>query len=200
MARKAKGASRIFAVLGQIEVHAADQVPRGVPALQEFLDPAFRLGQFDAECGVQFLPEGAEGPLAVRYSAPVMGGAAKASWSSSAAGGAGTCAFRCDALGIRLRAEGGHVPCAEFSPVGEDRRKRGPGFSRSELEKTMARSTRESIPQALSKLGVKCQGVILLDQAETTVRSQDRGKENRTHAENLPASPTTLQWSVSFAL
>ena len=51
---------RVFAIFGQIEVHAADQVPRRVPALQEVLYPAFRLCQFDAECGVQFLPEGAK--------------------------------------------------------------------------------------------------------------------------------------------
>ena len=58
--QKSERRIRIFAVLGQIEVHAADQVPRRVPALQEFLYPAFRLRQFDAECGVQFLPEGAK--------------------------------------------------------------------------------------------------------------------------------------------
>ena len=42
---------------------------------------------------IQFLPESVR-TVRVRYSAPVMGGAAKTSWSNSAAGGAGTCAFR----------------------------------------------------------------------------------------------------------
>jgi hypothetical protein len=66
-------------------------------------------------------------------------------------------------LGIRLGAEGGHIPGAEFSPVGKNRRQCGSSFIRSELEKTMARSTLESIPQALSKLGIKVWRVSHLD-------------------------------------
>ena len=58
-------------------------------------------------------------------------------------------------IGIWMRANGGHVPCAKFSPVGEDGRKGGAGVSRSELEKAMARSAREGIPQALRKLGIE---------------------------------------------
>jgi len=54
-----------------------------------------------------------------------------------------------------VRAKGGHIPCAEFSPVGEDRRKGGSGFSRSQLQKTVARTPREGAPQTLSKLGIK---------------------------------------------
>jgi hypothetical protein len=66
-------------------------------------------------------------------------------------------------LGIRLGAEGGHVPSAEFSPVGKNRRKCGSNFIRSESEKSMARSTVEGIPQALSKLGIKIRRVSHLD-------------------------------------
>ena len=59
-------------------------------------------------------------------------------------------------IGIRLSADGCHIPCGKFPPVGEDRRKRGSDFIRSQLEKAVARSARESILQALCKLGIKC--------------------------------------------
>ena len=116
-----KGERRIqvFAVFGQIEVHPAHQVPRGVPPLQKVLYPAFRFRQLDAECGVQFLPQGAQdlrGQILParhgrrRQRQPVRRHSR-----------------------IRLGAESSHVARAEFSPVGENRRQRGSGFSRAEL-------------------------------------------------------------------
>jgi hypothetical protein len=56
---------------------------------------------------------------------------------------------------IRLGAESSHVARAEFSPVRENRRKRGSGFSRTELQKTMARSALEGLPQTPGKLGLE---------------------------------------------
>ena len=58
-------------------------------------------------------------------------------------------------VGIRVRAKGGHIPCTELSPVGEDRGKRGSGFRRSQLQKAVALTPREGAPQTLSKLGIK---------------------------------------------
>ncbi len=70
--QKRKGRLRIVAVFGQIEVDAADQVPRRVAALQELLHAAFGLRQFDAEGGVQSLPEAAEDlPSDLRATHPV---------------------------------------------------------------------------------------------------------------------------------
>ena len=125
--QKGEGRIQVFAVFGQIEVHAADQVPRGVPALQEVLYPAFRLRQFDAERGVQFLPEGAQDLRA--------SDTPRQSWEAprAPAGPTPRRAAPGPSSASELSAEGRHVACAEFSPVGEDRRKRGSGFSRSEL-------------------------------------------------------------------
>ena len=104
---------------------AAHQVPGGVPALQEILYPAFRFRQLDAERGLQFPPESAQ---------DLRGQILRAShrWHRERQPVQLRGGRRRDAR-IRLGTEGGHVARAEFSPVGEDGRKRGSGFSRSEL-------------------------------------------------------------------
>ena len=130
--QKSERRIRIFAVLGQIEVHPADQVPRRVPALQEFLYPALRLRQFDAECGIQFLPEGTKDLRAQILRASHRRGSQNQPVQLRG-GRRRDRHFPRRGIGIRVRTKGGHVPCAEFSPVGEDRRNRASGFSRSEL-------------------------------------------------------------------
>jgi len=72
---------------------------------------------------------------------------------------------------IRQSAEGCHVARAEFAPIGEDGGKCEPGFTGSELEKGMARSTREGILETLRKLGIKSRCVAILDQGEAAVWS-----------------------------
>ena len=54
--QKGEGRVLIVAVLGKIEVHTADQVPRGITALKEVLDLASELGQLAAKGVIQFLP------------------------------------------------------------------------------------------------------------------------------------------------
>src|SRR5262249_53729294 len=84
--QKGERCVRVLAVLGQVEVDAADEVPRRVEGFQE-------IGQGDA-CGAELLVErGVDGvpqvrrTSAFRYSAPAIGGTAPASSSSSSAGG-----------------------------------------------------------------------------------------------------------------
>src|SRR5271157_5199983 len=48
----------IFAVLGKIEMHATDKIPRGVAAFQEILNSAFRFAQLTPESTVHFSPQG----------------------------------------------------------------------------------------------------------------------------------------------
>ena len=43
-------------------MHATDKIPRGVAALQEILNSAFRLGQLTPESVVQLLPQGVKHP------------------------------------------------------------------------------------------------------------------------------------------
>ena len=166
-----KGERRIhvFTILGQIEVHAADQVPRRIAALEEVLNPAVRFCQFDAEGGVQFVPEGAQNLRGEILRAshgrrgedePVqLGGGRRRDAHFT----------RCRA-GIRVGTEGGHVGCAEFSPIGENRRQRGSGFGRSELKKTVTRSALEGSPQALRQLELERRRVRILDHREAAVR------------------------------
>ena len=154
MARKANGASSSLRFSARLKCTRPTRFHAGFRRFRKSCIPHFDSASSTpnaASSSCQRAPR----TSAVRYSAPVMGGAARTSRSNSAAGGAGTCTFRGARIGIREGAEGRHVPCAEFSPVGEDRRKRGSDFSRAELQKTMARSARERVPQPLSKLGIE---------------------------------------------
>ena len=144
---KSEGRLLVFAVFGKIEVHAADQVPRGIAALQEFLDRAFRLGQLDGESRVHFLPESLKDLCRQIFRARHRR-RRQGQRLQLRIGGAGTRTFAASVADVRLGAEGRHIPCAEFSPVGEDGRKRSPDFTRSELEKPMTRSPREGLANA----------------------------------------------------
>jgi hypothetical protein len=73
---------------------------------------------------------------------------------------------------LGLGAKCGHVQCAEFSPVGKNRMKRGSCFIRSELEKAMARAALESVLEASGKLGIEVRRVDCLDYCEMSVRRE----------------------------
>ena len=73
-------------------------------------------------------------------------------------------------IDIRLSAEGGHVTRAEFAPVGENGRKRGPDFVRTQPEKTAARSVLESILQTPGQRGIQAGRLGFVRQDETAVR------------------------------
>lgn len=92
-----------------------------------------------------------------------------------------------------LRAKGRHVSRPEFAPIGESRRQRRPDLTRTELQKTVTRPTRESVSQASRKIGIKKWRAILLLQRETPVRSQDRRKGKRIHVANVSAKRGNLQ-------
>jgi hypothetical protein len=72
---------------------------------------------------------------------------------------------------IRLCAEGGYVPRAEFAPVGENGRKRGPDFVRAQPEKTAARSVFKRVLQAPGQGRIQAGCLNFVRQDETAVRS-----------------------------
>src|SRR5580704_7585585 len=57
---KSEWGVRVLAVLGKIEVNAANQVPCRIPPLQEILHTTFRFGQLDPERRIEFLPQSVE--------------------------------------------------------------------------------------------------------------------------------------------
>ena len=77
----------------------------------------------------------------MRYSAPVIGGAAAASASSSPSAGAGMGAW-C-AVEIGMRADGRDQPRGEVAPVAQVCWKRGPDLGGAELEQSVTRATSE---------------------------------------------------------
>ena len=166
---------RVLAVLGEIEVHAADQVPRRVPALQEVLYPAFRFRQFDAERSVQFLPESAKdlrGQILRARSWEAPPGPVGPIPRPAAPGRAPSATpHRCPD-GCRGRSRTMRRILSSRRKAGEARS----GFSGSELEKTVPRPALESIPQALSKPGFERRRVGSFDQPEAAMRRQGWGK------------------------
>ncbi len=139
-------------------MHAADKVPGRVPAFQEVRYSTFRFRQLDPECRVQFLPESLQ-DLRRQILGASHGRRSQREPVQLCDGWGGDGRFLLRRLGIRLCTEGGDVPCAEFSPVGKNRRKRGSHFVRSEVEKTMARSTLEGVEQAPTEFGIKIRSV-----------------------------------------
>jgi hypothetical protein len=139
-------------------MYPADQIPCRIPALQEFLYLALRLCQFDAECGIQFFPESAK-DLHAQIFRTGHGRRGLNQPIQLSRGRSRNMDFLPGDIGIRVRAKSGHIPCAEFSPVGEDRRKRSSGFRRSQLQKTVACTSRKGVSQTLSKLGIEVRRV-----------------------------------------
>ncbi len=83
--------------------------------------------------------------------------------------------------GIWNGAERRHVSRAKLTPVRKNRRKGGPNFTRSELEKTVTGTPRESIVQSPGDTGLQSGAFVRGTQSETTVRTKYGGKETRIH-------------------
>jgi hypothetical protein len=76
----------IGTVLGQIEMHTADEVPGRISPFQELPQRLLRIGEFSAASRVHF-SHSAASTSAFRYSPPGIGGAAFASSVSISVGG-----------------------------------------------------------------------------------------------------------------
>jgi hypothetical protein len=137
-----------------MEVHAADEVPRRVPALQKILYSTFGFSQFHSEGCVQVLPQSVKDRHRQIFGAR-HGRSAQNHPVQLFVRRARDTQFLLARLDIRLGAEGCHVPRAEFAPVGINGRKRRPGFTRSQPEQTMARSALKSIAQTSRQPGIQ---------------------------------------------
>ena len=93
----------------------------------------------------------------MRYSAPVIGGAAAARTSSSPSEGAGMWRVRVE---IGMRADGRDKPRGEVAPVAEVCWKRGPDFAGAELEQSMARAASERAFEPAGERGRRLEGVV----------------------------------------
>ncbi len=165
-------------------MHATHEVPGRVAALEEVLHRASRLGEFDPEGSVDLLPKTVEDRRCQVLSAGHRGGSR--SQRLQLLGRRGRDVHSCPALlGLRQRAEGGHVPRSELAPVREDGWKCGPDFTRSELQQAMTRAACERLPETPGE--PRLEGGLFVRQAqdETTVRGNDRSNGERTHDSGL---------------
>ena len=65
---------------------------------------------------------------------------------------------------IRLSAKRSDIPRAELAPIRKSRRKRGPGFTGAQLQKSMPRTTRGSLPQPSRKIEIKKRRAIFFNE------------------------------------
>lgn len=98
--------------------------------------------------------------------------------------------------GVWEGAKEGHIPRAQFSPVGKDRRECRPHFFRTELEKTVTRSARKRIQQALRQPWLQCGCVVRLAQNEMAVRSQNWCEGERAHERVCASSKSSHRGPV----
>ncbi len=92
-----KGERSLFVlpVLGEIEMHAPDQIPGGMTGLEEFLNRDCLASASSASNAASMSRQRSARTEAVRYSAPTMGGTAAAIRFNSSSAGTGTPDFAC---------------------------------------------------------------------------------------------------------
>ncbi len=190
--QKGKRRGFIFAVLGQVEVDAAHQVPRRVAPLQEVLNSGFRFGQFQVESRVQFLPERLQNVCRqiLRPGHRRRGQSERIQFSRSRRRNRG---FLRTGPGLRQSAERGYVMRAKFPPPGKRRRNRDARLARAQLQKSVSRAARKSVAQTPRKLWVECGRVLFMDEIEMTVGRQDRDESDWVHREKVNSFRSTWQ-------
>ena len=161
----------VLAVLGQVEVHAADEVPGRIVAPQELLNVAPRFEQFGGECRVEVLPQRRKcHPREVFRARHGWGGIGQR--RQHVVSGRHHLHLGTALLGVRQRAQRGYVARREVAPVGQNGRQRSRHFARTELQQAMARAARERLPKTVSGGGFQQRCVVRLDQRQTAVRRE----------------------------
>ncbi len=180
----------VSTVFGEVEVDAADQVPRRVPAMQKLLDGRLRFSELGSKRLSDFIPERLE-----NRGRQVLG-------AVHGRRGRGECLEltergrrdrRLVRIEIGMRADGRDQPRGEVAPVAEVCRKRGPDFSGAELEQSVTRSPSERVLEARRETGRRrLRGVVRAGQQEVAARSQGE----RRHEDAVPLcgdAPATMK-------
>src|SRR5437870_7942995 len=130
----------IPAVLGEVEVDAADKMPRRAPTLEKLLDRHLRFGELGSKRGSDLSPE--------RFKdrgRDVLGAGHRRRGRSERFefGERGRLYWRVVRIEIGMRANDRDKSSGEIAPVAQVRWKCGPHFGGAELEKSVPRATTE---------------------------------------------------------
>ncbi len=159
----------IAAVLGEIEVHAADEMPRWALPLEKVLDRRLRFGKFGSKRGNDLGPE--------RFKdrgRDVLGARHRRR-------GRGECFelverrrryWRAVRVQIRMRTDGRDEPRGKIAPVAEVRWKRGPDLGGAELEQAVTGATSERAFDAPRERGRRSEDVVCAREQQVAARSQ----------------------------
>ena len=167
----------IAAVLGEVEVNAADQMPRRALTLEKLLDRRLRFGELGSKrlSGL--------GPERLEYRGREVLGA------GHRRRGRGECVefsnrgrgyWRHVRVEIGMRANGRDQPRGKVAPVAEVRRKRGPDVGGAELEQSVTRATTEGVLDPARERGRQLEGTVRDCEPQVAARRQrERRHEDR---------------------
>src|SRR4051794_12721043 len=114
---KGKRRVRILAIFGEVEVHASDEVPCRIAALEELLNVDLRFRKFCRESGIEFLPQRAEH---LRSEVLAAGHRRRDGYQMLDFLSKRYRDSLARTLSALLGAQGRHVACANLAPVGDD--------------------------------------------------------------------------------
>ena len=165
----------VAAVFGEIEMHAADEIPRGIPALEELLDGKPRLAEFRTERALELAPQIAQdgGAQILRAGDRRRGGREGLQFLRRRRA---RMHLRTKRLCIRQRADRVHIARAEFAPVAENGRQGGGDLFRAELQQSVTGAAREGIVESSRDSRVERRSVLRGRKGQMAVRRQGRGK------------------------
>src|SRR5206468_8247101 len=172
----------IPAVLGEVEVDAADEMPRRAPTLEKLLDRRLRFGELGSKRISDLSPESFED-----RGRDVLGASHRRRGRGEylELGERGRGYWRVVCLEIGVGADRRDQPRGEVAPVAEVCWKRGPDFASPELEQSVPRATSERAFEPAGERGRQLEGVLRHGEQQVAAR----GQRQRRHEDGPP-------WSV----
>lgn len=170
-----KGERRFLipAVLGKIEVHAADQVPGGISPFEKFLDRKPRLAQLQMKCRVELFPQFAQDGRGQILGAGHRG-RRRTERFQLLGGQRGNLHLRALRFGFGKRTQCGHIARAEFPPITEDGWQRRRDLFGAELQEAVPGAARERLLQPMREIRRERRGIFRRRKDEPPVRREER--------------------------
>jgi hypothetical protein len=176
----------IPAVLGEIEVHAADETPRRAPMLEKLLDRPLRFGEFGSKRGRGLSPERCK-----NRGRDVLGAGHRRHGRGERLEflHRGRRYGRVVRLEIGMHADRRHQPRGEVAPVAKVCWKDGSDLRGAELEQSVARAASKRAFEPARERGRWLDGLVRHGEQQVAARRQ----RQRWHADGSPRS-VMVRW------
>ena len=175
--RREERERRLFvdAVLGKIEMDAADEIPCGAAALEKRLERFARFGELGVKRRVELVPQRFEhiGGDILRAAHRRDGGCKRRQLFRRRRRNACRSAILLDA---RVHAHRAHVACGEVAPVAQVRRKWRGDLVGAEAQEAVPRAARECVLQFRRELRIERRRVVRRSEMQMAARSEDGGR------------------------